>query len=126
MAAELEKPLLEFVGGLPTGASFPEFDALDRVGWLDLNLGILRRVVDPILETGRVPNSLHRRGREGGLDHYVAFLLAFSAAASLGQYDPQLIGAEPMGGEGLYLVETNVEDWGRSGRPARRRTCGAG
>jgi coenzyme F420 biosynthesis associated uncharacterized protein len=29
----------------------------------------------------------------------------------LGQYDPQLMSAEPMGGEGLYLVETNVEEW---------------
>src|SRR5579859_6041789 len=53
MAAKLEKPLLDFVGGMPAGASIPEFAALDRVGWLDLNLGILRRMVDPILEKGR-------------------------------------------------------------------------
>ena len=54
MAAQLEKPLLDFVGGMPSGASIPDFAALDRVGWLDLNLGILRRMVDPILEKGRV------------------------------------------------------------------------
>ena len=112
MAARLEKPLLEFVGGLPAGAAMPEFEALDRVGWLDLNLGILRRVVDPILEKGRMPNSLMVQAGRAGLNQYVAFILAFLGRRVLGQYDPQLLGAEPLGSDGLYLVETNVEDWG--------------
>jgi coenzyme F420 biosynthesis associated uncharacterized protein len=113
MAVKLEKPLLGFVGGLPQGASMPKFEALDRVGWLDLNLGILRRAIDPVLETGRVPNSLIVEVGRAGVDRYVAFMLAFIGRRVLGQYDPQLLGAEPMGGEGLYLVETNVEEWGR-------------
>jgi coenzyme F420 biosynthesis associated uncharacterized protein len=113
MAAELEKPLLSFVGGLPKGASLPHFEALDRVGWLDLNLGILRRAIDPVLEAGRVPNSLIVEVGRSGVDHYVAFMLAFIGRRVLGQYDPQLLGAEPMSGEGLYLIETNVEEWGR-------------
>ena len=113
MAAELEKPMLKFVGGLPKGASLPKFDALDRVGWLDLNLGIIRRVVDPVLEAGRVPNSLLVEVGRAGVDSYVAFMLSFIGRRVLGQYDPQLLGAEPVGGEGLYLVETNVEEWGR-------------
>jgi coenzyme F420 biosynthesis associated uncharacterized protein len=113
MAAELEKPLLNFVGGLPKGAALPEFEALDRVGWLDLNLAIIRRVVDPVLETGRVPNSLLVEVGRAGVDSYVAFMLGFIGLRVLGQYDPQLLGAEPVGGEGLYLVETNVEEWGR-------------
>jgi coenzyme F420 biosynthesis associated uncharacterized protein len=113
MAAELEKPLLSFIGGLPKGASIPKFEALDRVGWLDLNLGILRRAIDPVLETGRVPNSLIVEVGRTGVDHYVAFMLAFIGRRVLGQYDPQLLGAEPAGGEGLYLVESNVEEWGR-------------
>ncbi len=112
MAATLERPLLEFVGGLPAGASMPEFAALDRTGWLDLNVGILRRMVDPILEKGRMPNSLIVEAGRAGLNHYVAFLLAFLGRRVLGQYDPQLLGAEPLGTEGLYLVETNVEEWG--------------
>ena len=37
LADKLEKPLLNFVGPLPKGASLPRFDALDREGWLDLN-----------------------------------------------------------------------------------------
>ena len=120
MAAELRRPLLDFVGGLPKGASLPEFEALDRVGWLDLNLGILRRAIDPVLESGRVPNSLVVEVGRAGVDHYVAFMLAFIGRRVLGQYDPQLLGAEPVGGEGLYLVETNVEEWGRrAGLPAR-------
>ena len=113
MAAQLEKPMLKFVGGLPKGATLPKFEALDRVGWLDLNLGILRRVVDPVLETGRVPNSLLVEVGRAGVDSYVAFMLAFIGRRVLGQYDPQLLGAEPVGGEGLYLVETNLEEWGR-------------
>ena len=112
MAAQLEKPLLEFVGGLPAGGSMPPFAALDRAGWLDLNLGILRRMIDPILEQGRMPNSLLVEAGRAGLNQYVAFLLAFLGRRVLGQYDPQLLGAEPLGTDGLYLVETNVEDWG--------------
>src|SRR6202140_5456179 len=113
MAAQLEKPLLNFVGGLPKGTSMPMFEALDRVGWLDLNLGILRRAIDPVLESGRVPNSLLVEVGRTGVDHYVAFMLSFIGRRVLGQYDPQLLGAEPIGGEGLYLVETNVEEWRR-------------
>jgi coenzyme F420 biosynthesis associated uncharacterized protein len=114
MAAELEKPMRRFVGALPKGGgSLPKFDALDRVGWLDLNLGIIRRVVDPVLEAGRVPNSLLVEVGRAGVDSYVAFMLSFIGRRVLGQYDPQLLGAEPVGGEGLYLVETNVEEWGR-------------
>ena len=113
LASKLEKPLLDFVGGLPAGAKLPAFEALDREGWLDLNLGILRRVVDPVLEKGRLPNSLIVEFGRTGLDHYMALMLAFLGRRVLGQYDPQLMGVEPVDGAGLYLVETNVEEWGR-------------
>ncbi len=111
LASKLEKPMLDFVGGLPKGASLPEFEALDREGWLELNIGILRRVVDPVLESGRVPNSLIVEVGRAGVNRYVGYMLAFLGRRVLGQYDPQLLGAEPMGGEGLYLVETNVAEW---------------
>jgi coenzyme F420 biosynthesis associated uncharacterized protein len=113
LASKLERPLMDFVGGLPKGAALPQFEALDREGWLDLNLGILRRVVDPVLESGRVPNSLIVEVGRAGVDRYVGYMLAFLGRRVLGQYDPQLLGAEPMGGEGLYLVETNVDEWQR-------------
>jgi coenzyme F420 biosynthesis associated uncharacterized protein len=113
MAKELEAPLLQFVGGLPTGARLPEFVALDRLGWLDLNLGIVRRVIDPVLEQGRVPNSLAVEIGRAGLDHYMAYLLSYLGHRVLGQYDPQLLGTEPIADAGLYLLETNVEEWSR-------------
>jgi coenzyme F420 biosynthesis associated uncharacterized protein len=116
MAAKLEKPLLDFVGGLPAGAELPEFQALDRAGWLDLNVGIMRRVVDPVLEKGRLPNSLIVDFGRTGLDHYMALMLAFLGRRVLGQYDPQLMGVEPIDEAGLYLVETNVEEWGRTAK----------
>ena len=113
LAANLEKPLLDFVGPLPKGRAMPRFDALDRQGWLDLNLDILRRVVDPVLESGRVPNSLVVEVGRMGVNRYLAYMLAFLGQRVLGQYDPQLLGAEPIGGEGLYLVETNLQEWRR-------------
>src|SRR2546426_1184778 len=113
LAGKLEKPLLGFVGGMPAGTELPKFEALDREGWLDLNLGILRRVVDPVIEKGRVPNSLMVEFGRAGLDQYMAFMLAFLGRRVLGQYDPQLLGVEPIDAAGLYLVETNVEEWGR-------------
>src|SRR5437868_4937522 len=113
LADNLEKPLLSFVGPLPKGATLPAFQALDREAWLDLNLGIFRRVVDPVLETGRMPNSLIVEVGRAGVNRYVGYMLAFLGRRVLGQYDPQLLGAEPMGGEGLYLVEPNVADWQR-------------
>lgn len=116
LADKLEHPLLDFVGPLPKGASMPQFEALDRAGWLDLNLDILRRVVDPVLETGRMPNSLIVEVGRAGVNRYVGYMLAFLGRRVLGQYDPQILGAKPIGGEGLYLVETNVEEWQRLAR----------
>ncbi|HSS60623.1 MAG TPA: zinc-dependent metalloprotease [Candidatus Limnocylindrales bacterium] len=116
LARDLEKPLLNFVGPLPKGATLPAFDALDRQGWLELNLNIFRRVVDPVLESGRMPNSLVVEVGRAGVNRYVGYMLAFLGHRVLGQYDPQLLGAEPIGGEGLYLVETNVEEWERAAK----------
>src|SRR5258708_35026558 len=50
MAGELEKPLLDFVGRLPVGVQMARCEAVDRDGWLDLNVAILRRVIGPVLE----------------------------------------------------------------------------
>jgi coenzyme F420 biosynthesis associated uncharacterized protein len=113
LANTLQKPLFDFVGPLPKGVSMPAFVALDREGWLDLNLEIFRRVVDPVLETGRIPNSLVVEVGRAGVNRYVGYMLAFLGRRVLGQYDPQLLGAEPIGGEGLYLVDTNVDEWQR-------------
>lgn len=116
MAAKLQGPLLDFVGGGRRSrvVELPAFDSLDRQRWLDLNVGILRRVIDPVLEHGRLPNSLLLEVGRTGLDHYVGLMLGFLGRRVLGQFDPQLLGAEPVGDAGLYLVETNVEEWART------------
>ena len=112
LAAELERPLLRFVGGLPRGAVLPAFEALDRRTWLELNLTIIRRAIDPVVEAGRLPNSiLVQVGREG-IDRYAGYTLGFLGRRVLGQYDPRLL-ATAAGDAGLYLVEPNVEDWRR-------------
>ncbi|MGH7902914.1 MAG: zinc-dependent metalloprotease [Candidatus Dormibacteraceae bacterium] len=113
LAAEVESPLLETLGGLPDRARLPRFDVLGRRAWVDLNVRILRRATEPLFEThaGSVPNTLLVDLGRAGVDRYVAFLLGYLARRVLGQYDPQLLGREPIGADGLYLVEPNVAAW---------------
>ena len=106
-AAELRDPLLEVTGGLPAGASLPGFEALDRAGWLELNIGILRRVMEPLAAVTQVPDSWLATVGRAGLSRYVALMLDFLSRRVLGQFDPQLMGKEPMR-PALYLVEPNV------------------
>jgi coenzyme F420 biosynthesis associated uncharacterized protein len=110
LAAEVRQPLLEAVGGLPPGARLPDFEALDRATWLELNIGIMRRVLSPLEEVSLVPSSLLADAGRAALDRYVALVLAFLAGRVLGQFDPQLLGREPVR-HALYLVEPNVAGW---------------
>src|SRR5712692_3054317 len=97
-ARELEGPLLKALQSGPV--DMPPFQPLSRPAWVDLNIGILRRLVD----LGRA-----------GVDRYVGFVLAFLARRVLGQFDPQLLGHEPVEAPqpsaGLYLVEPNIAQW---------------
>lgn len=112
LAAELREPMLAVVGGLPPGVELPPFQALDRAGWIDLNLNILRRVIDPLLAANPLPNTLALDIGRAGVDRYVALLLSFLSRRVLGQFDPNLLGREPVEGTtALYLVETNVAAW---------------
>ena len=112
LAEEVREPLLRAVGGLPAGVRLPDFEALDRPRWLDLNVAILRRAMEPLNEVGRVPNSWLADLGRAGIDRYVALLLEFLSRRVLGQFDPQLLGKEPVQ-QALYLVEPNVADWQR-------------
>ncbi len=110
LAAELEGPLLAFVGGMD--GHFPAFQALDRHAWVDLNVGIMSDAIAPILDMQqRIPNS---RAIEMGrrlLDRYLGLIIGFLSKRVLGQYDPQLLGQEPAAAPGLYLVEPNINQW---------------
>ncbi len=112
-AAEMRGPVFEAVGET-RDLQLPVFEALDRSSWIDVNLGILQRVIDPLTAMGGIPdNRLVDFGR-AGVDRYTALLLSFLATRVLGQFDPQLMGREPVTGTGehaLYLVETNVRQW---------------
>lgn len=108
LASEMREPLFEVVGGrrLP----LPAFEALGRREWVDVNLGILQRVIDPLIEQNRIPASrLVDLGR-AGIDRYTGLLLGFLSTRVLGQFDPQLLGREPVSAS-LYLVEANVAQW---------------
>ncbi len=109
-AGELRQPLLDAVGGLPAPAQLPDFDALDRAGWLELNVGIMRRVMEPLAAVTRVPDSWLAMAGRAGLNRYVAMLMEFLGRRVLGQFDPQLMGKEPVQ-PALYLVEPNVAAW---------------
>jgi coenzyme F420 biosynthesis associated uncharacterized protein len=110
LAADLQQPLLEFVGGMD--GPFPPFQALDRFGWVDLNVGIMRDALDPIVELeDRLTNSRFLEFGRGLVDRYIGLILGFLSKRVLGQYDPQLLGREPAGDPGLYLIEPNIAQW---------------
>ena len=108
LAGEMRAPLFEAVGGEPV--AMPPFEALGRGDWVDVNVGILRRVVEPLLEQSRLPSSLLVDLSRAGVDRYTGFMLGFLSTRVLGQFDPQLMGREPVT-TSLYLVETNVARW---------------
>jgi coenzyme F420 biosynthesis associated uncharacterized protein len=110
LAGELREPLLQAVGGLPAGARLPDFEAVDRGGWLDLNVRIIERVTEPLTAVTHVADSRLALLGRAGLNRYVALLLEFLGRRVLGQFDPQLLGREPIQ-PALYLVEPNVAAW---------------
>lgn len=110
LAAEVTPTLLDTVGGLPPGAELPFFSALDRQGWLELNLEILRRALAPLAEARPLPGSWLADLGRAALDRYLGLLLAFLSGRVLGQFDPQLLGKEPVQ-HALYLVEPNIVAW---------------
>ena len=114
-ADDVLEPLLDAVGGLPAGVELPPFQALDRLGWIDLNVGIISRVIEPLLEANPMQSSLLLDLGRAGIDRYIAILLDFLSRRVLGQFDPNLLGREPVAADttGLYLVETNVAGWER-------------
>jgi coenzyme F420 biosynthesis associated uncharacterized protein len=120
LAAEVRDPLLAEVGSLPKGQELPAFEALDQQGWLDLNVGIAQRVLQPLLELSTFERSHLTDLGKAGVERYMSFLLSTLASRVLGQFDPQLqvvggmTGADDSGEkrhEALYLVEPNVAAW---------------
>jgi coenzyme F420 biosynthesis associated uncharacterized protein len=126
-AAELA-PLLEPVCG-EVLRDLPPLRAIDRRGFIDVNLAIVRRLLEPVeqLRAG-LPDSAATQVARRLLDRYVGELFGIMSRRVLGQYDPVL----SLGGDGdpggaaavLYLVEPNIDafqrDHGLPGDSLRR------
>ncbi|HEX6350883.1 MAG TPA: zinc-dependent metalloprotease [Candidatus Dormibacteraeota bacterium] len=109
LAADVRRPLFDVVGG-PT-LEFSPFTPLGRIEWIDLNVEIIRRVLDPVIEEAGIPRSRLTDAGQVGIDRYTGTVLSFLSSRVLGQFDPQLMGREPVAPTGLYLVEPNVAQW---------------
>jgi coenzyme F420 biosynthesis associated uncharacterized protein len=125
LAKEVTPAFLQVVGGMH-GREMPPFEALGRHQWIDVNIRILARVMEPVIERAQLPNNRLMDVGRAALDRYAAVLLAFLARRVLGQFDPVLLGREPVEPSvpALYLVEPNIESWEReaelSGEDLRR------
>jgi coenzyme F420 biosynthesis associated uncharacterized protein len=122
IAAEMVPLIAEVCGARP--AAIPQVTVLDRHGFIDANLEIVRRLLEPAEEMrGPIPETaLTALGRRL-TSRYVGEVLGFMSQRVLGQYDPVLMLPAPAfapaaerAADGadrppaaLYLVEPNVE-----------------
>ncbi len=112
IAHEMAPLMAEVLGSELT--QFPPFRPLDRRGFIDTNLVIARRLIDPVERLrAQVPDSLATALERRALSRYLGELFGFLSHRVLGQYDPVLQLGPP--GEltaqtpSLFLVEPNVE-----------------
>lgn len=102
------------------GAELPEPLAapvvIDRLAWIDLNLGTFRRLIgrlesdlmgDRRAPRGAGPSLARIMNRTAG-NHQLGWLLAFLAFKVLGQYDISLLASAAPSRGRLYFVEPNV------------------
>ncbi len=116
IAHELAPLLAEICGAFPK--DFPRFVALDRRGFIDANLIIVRRLLDPVEEMRvNIPDSRATQAARRVIDRYMGELFGIMARRVLGQYDPVLqLGPLAEGtpvAPSLYLVEPNIKAFQR-------------
>jgi coenzyme F420 biosynthesis associated uncharacterized protein len=119
MAAELA-PLLIEVCQTPLEA-YPRFVALDRRGFIDVNVAMLQRMLEPVEKLrASLPESVATALGRRLLDRYVGELLGLMARRVLGQYDPVLTlmpaSDATLPPSSLYLVEPNITAFQREQR----------
>jgi len=110
-AHELAPLLAEVCGATPTDV--PRFVALDRRGFIDANLIIVRRMLDPVEQMrAQLPDSRASQAMRRVIDRYMGELFGLIARRVLGQYDPVLMLGPLADGTvdppSLYLVEPNI------------------
>ncbi|HET9051725.1 MAG TPA: zinc-dependent metalloprotease [Candidatus Dormibacteraeota bacterium] len=116
LAAELA-PLMAEVCQAPV-AGFPHVDVLDRRGFVDANLVIVRRLLEPVERLrATIPESRMTAVGRVALSRYVGELFGFLSRRVLGQYDPVLMlvapDQGPAPGPALSLVEPNIAEFER-------------
>src|SRR5204862_7516965 len=63
-----------------------------------------------------IPGSLILSFGQKGISRYLGLMLGLLARRVLGQYDPALLGREPVETSSLILVEPNVQVWAEKDR----------
>ncbi len=120
IAADLA-PLMTAVCQQPL-VHFPRFVVLDRRGFVDVNVGIARRLLVPVEELrATLPESRVTALGRGAMNRYVGMLFGIMSQRVLGQYDPMLSlsSAPDAATPALYLVEPNIASFARVARAPR-------
>jgi len=117
IAAELEPMLAEALGNgaAASGARvYPTMAAVGRRQWVRFNIRIFRQMFEPIEALRHlIPGSLILSLGQKGMTRYMGLMLGLLARRVLGQYDPALLGREPVETSSLILVEPNVQVWAK-------------
>jgi coenzyme F420 biosynthesis associated uncharacterized protein len=120
IAADLEPLLVEALGpGTAESGSrvYPGLTAVGRRQWVRFNIRIFRQMFEPLEGLQRlIPGSLILSFGQKGLTRYLGLMLSLLARRVLGQYDPALLGREPVETSSLILVEPNVQGWAHKDR----------
>ena len=111
MAEDLAPLLGEVCNDMPFEP--PRFVALDRRGFIDVNITIVRRLLDPVEKLrATLPDSLATTLGRRMLDRYIGELMGMMSRRVLGQYDPVLsvapLDTDSTAQPALYLVEPNI------------------
>src|SRR2546423_6148708 len=120
IAAELEPLLSQALGpGVAQAGSrlYPGLAAVGRRQWVRLNIKIFREMFEPLERLQQlIPGALVLSVGQKGLTRYLGLMLGLLARRVLGQYDPALLGKEPVETSSLILVEPNVQAWAAKDR----------
>ncbi|HEV2014056.1 MAG TPA: zinc-dependent metalloprotease [Candidatus Dormibacteraeota bacterium] len=115
IAAELAPLLSEALGpGSAESGSrvYPGLTAVGRRQWVRFNIRIFRQMFEPLEGLQQlIPGSLILNVGQKGLTRYLGLMLGLLARRVLGQYDPALLGREPVETSSLILVEPNLQAW---------------
>ena len=115
IASELEPELVEALGeGTAPGGTrlYPGLTAVGRRQWVRFNIRIFRQMFEPLENLQRlIPGSVILSFGQKGITRYLGLMLGLLARRVLGQYDPALLGREPVETSSLILVEPNVQAW---------------